>query len=292
MLAVAVILFASACGSGAATVPPTADPSTPTEAVSTPSSAGAPDLAPGSALRPRIAVVGDSTAERLAPAIEAWANTSSEMTYAGNASRLGCPIGRGGTMRTAADLVGPVNEDCDWETTAAQGLDGSQRPTFASVATDWDPDLVLVFNGIWDVADRQLPGADEWAHAGEPAYDEWLLEELLAATDELSANGAIVVWLTLAPWEGATRHPPDRLYAPAADPARVVAYNVLLDRLVQLRPDTASVIDLAGWLAETGEDARLRADGAHFEPETAIEVADRFLGAALLAEWRSIGGAS
>ena len=32
-----------------------------------------------------------------------------EVVYAGNASRLGCPIGRGGTMHTAADAIGSVN---------------------------------------------------------------------------------------------------------------------------------------------------------------------------------------
>ena len=193
-------------------------------------------------------------------------------------------------MHTAADAVGPVNPSCDWATATVAGFDGVVRPTFPSVAADWDPDLVLISNGLWDVADRQLPRDDTWRHAGEPAYDEWLLGELLAANDALSADGARVVWLTLIPWEGATRHPPDRLYAPAADPARVVAYNRILDRVVAARPDTASVIDLAGWVADSGEDARLRPDGAHFEPETAVEVVNRFLGPALLAEWRRTPG--
>jgi hypothetical protein len=232
-------------------------------------------------------VVGDSSAERLAPAIEAWASSSSEVVYAGNGSRLGCPIGRGGTMHTAADVIGPVNESCNWQTTAIRSVDGSERPTFATVASGWDPDLVVVSNGLWDVADRQLPGAQGWSHLGEPAFDEWLLAELLAATDELASGGATVVWLTAAPWEGATRHPPDRVYVPAADPARVAAYNELLDQVAAARPDSAVVVDLAGWLAETGEDARLRPDGAHFEPDTASEVVDRYLGDALLAAWRS-----
>ena len=234
---------------------------------------------------PRIAVVGDSTAERLAPAIASWGTASSEIVFVGNAARLGCPMGRGGTMRTAADVTGAVNADCDWEATATTGLDGVARPTYADVASHWDPDLVIVFNGVWDVADRRIPGEDTWRHAGDPVYDQWLVGELLAANDELSANGAHVVWLTLSPWEGATRHPPERLYAPAADPARVVAYNELLDRVVAARPDSASIVDLAGWLDETGEDVRLRPDGAHLDPATAVEVVERFLGATLLSTW-------
>ena len=274
----ALLVVAAACAQSAPAEPPAAAPD-----------AGGSTVVPiDAATGPLVAVVGDSTAERLAPAVQAWGSGSSEIVFAGNGARLGCPIGRGGTMRTAADVTGPVNADCDWEATTTTGVDGTERPTFATVAGEWDPDLVVVFNGIWDVADRQLPGATEWSHAGEAAYDEWLLDELLAATDELSAGGATVVWLTLSPWEGATRHPPDRLYAPAADPARVVAYNALLARVAEARPDSAVVVDLAGWLAETGEDARLRPDGAHFDPATAAEVVDRYLGDALLAEWQRV----
>jgi peptidoglycan/LPS O-acetylase OafA/YrhL len=236
---------------------------------------------------PRVAIVGDSTGERLAAAIEAWGAATPQIVAVGNGSRVGCPIGRGGVMHTAADLIGPVNPACDWETTAITA-DGIDRPTFSTVVDEWDPDLVLVSNGLWDVADRQIPGDTTWRHAGDPVYDEWLLGEMLAATDELSAGGARVVWLTLAPWEGATRHPPDRVYAPAADPARVVAYNALLARVVAARPDAASVVDLAGWMASTGEDARLRPDGAHLEPETAVEAVNRYLGPIVLDEWASI----
>lgn len=240
---------------------------------------------------PRIAVVGDSTGERLAMAVDAWGAATPQIVSVGNASRVGCPLGRGGAMHTAADALGPVNPACDWSTTAITGTDGTERPTFATVAAQWRPDLVLVSNGLWDVADRQLPGDPTWRHAGEPEYDDWLLGELLAAHDALSAAGAHVVWLTLQPWEGATRHPPERVYAPAADPARVDAYNRILERLAAARPDSALVVDLAGWVESTGEDARLRPDGAHLEPETAVEVVNRFLGPALLAQWQAIAGA-
>jgi hypothetical protein len=233
-------------------------------------------------------VAGDSTGERLATAIEAWGAATPQVVAVGNASRVGCPISRGGVMHTAADAIGPVNDACNWETSAIQGLDGIERPTFGTVAAVWDPDIVVVSNGLWDVADRQMPGDDAWRQAGDPVYDDWLLGEMIAANDALAAHGAHVVWLTLSPWEGATRHPPERLYEPSADPARVVAYNRILDRLVAARPGTATVTDLAGWLASTGEDARFRPDGAHLEPETAVEVVNRFLGPALLATWQAI----
>jgi peptidoglycan/LPS O-acetylase OafA/YrhL len=245
----------------------------------------------GSIRPPRIAVVGDSTGDRLATAIEAWGLASPQIVAVGNGSRLGCPMGRGGVMHTAADALGPVNPSCDWEATSVDGLDGTVRPTYATVAQSWDPDLVILSSGLWDVADRQVPGDDTWRHPGDPVYDAWLLGELLRATDALSAGGAHVVLLTLSPWEGAIRRPPAHVHEPAADPARVVAYNRLLDQVHAARPTSTTIVDLAGWMAATGEDARLRPDGAHLEPETAVEVVNRFLGPELLATWQRVAPA-
>jgi hypothetical protein len=239
---------------------------------------------------PRLAVVGDSSGDRLAMGVEAWATATGAAVFVGDGSRLGCPVGRGGTMHTAADVVGPVSPQCDWETAAITGTDGQPRPTYPDLAATWNPDLVVAAFGGWEVADRQLPGDDTWRAPGDPVYDAWLLAEMNRAVDALSAQGAHVVWLTSPPWEGATRRPPDRLYEPAADPARMARFNELVQELAAARPDDVTAVDLAGWIASTGEDERLRPDGAHLEPETAVETMNRFLAAELAEVWSAHGG--
>jgi hypothetical protein len=82
---------------------------------------------------PRVVVVGDSTGTRLAPGLEAWALGTGAAVWAGDGARVGCPLGRGGDMHTAADATGPVPVSCDWATTPAVGFDGVERPHLASI---------------------------------------------------------------------------------------------------------------------------------------------------------------
>ena len=166
---------------------------------------------------PRVAVVGDSSAERLAPGIAQWGSATGQLVGVGNGSRVGCPMGRGGQMHSAADAIGPVNALCDWATTSATGFDGTTRPSYPALVAGWRPDLVVINAGPWDVADRMLPGRTDWLAVGNPIVDAWLLDEMTAATDLLASGGARVVWLTQPPWEGMTRLPPAKLYEPAAD---------------------------------------------------------------------------
>jgi peptidoglycan/LPS O-acetylase OafA/YrhL len=250
----------------------------------TPVPTGPPDgSAPATSPRPapRVAVVGDSSGNRLAGGVEAWGNTTGLLHFVGDGSRLGCPVGRGGMIHTAADAIGPVISRCDWATPAPVETNGVGGPAYGEVVRDWTPDLVVLSFGLWDIADRNLRDGT-WRGPGDPSFDTWLLDEMTAATDTLTVNGATAVWLTSPPWEGATRHRPDRLYAPSGDPARMATYNRLVARLAERRPRNVVVIDYAGWIAGTGDDAHLRPDGAHLEPETAVEVMNRFLGQALL----------
>ncbi len=227
---------------------------------------------------PRIAMFGDSTALMTAVGLTSWMEKTGAAVNAGGNSWLGCGVGRGGERRAFPGDDSSAPDGCDdWETTWAAAID------------EGSPDLAVVQVGPWEVADRRLPGDDEWRAPGDPTYDRYLLEEMVTATDVLSAGGAEVVWLTSPPVGPGTSGNEIERRGDAADPARMQRVNELMTEAAERRPGTAHVLDLAGYVASTGEDVRLRPDGVHFGPETAEEVVRDWLGASLVeihvAEW-------
>ena len=99
-----------------------------------------------------------------------------------NRGRLGCGIARGGPVRTKAEVVAP-NPACE--------LVPQER---AQEITQFDPDVVAVLLGRWEVIDRFHNG--QWMHIGMPAYDSYLSTELDRLIGALDARGAKVVLLT------------------------------------------------------------------------------------------------
>src|SRR5690606_30201367 len=131
----------------------------------------------------KIMVVGDSVSRSLGEGLESWAADHGNVAV-WNTGSNGCGIARGGEL---LDILGevPDPEICNgWGNRWRDQLE------------DFDPDLVVVLTGVWDLTDRKLPGSDQAAHIGEAAYDEYLLAEYREAVDLLSSEGAQVVWLT------------------------------------------------------------------------------------------------
>jgi peptidoglycan/LPS O-acetylase OafA/YrhL len=220
---------------------------------------------------PRVAVFGDSTALMTATGLAAWMDRTDLAVAGGGNAWFGCSISRGGERRTVPGDEAQVPEDCDhWETTWAEAVDDGQ------------PDLALVQVGPWEVTDRLLDGDDTWRAPGDPVYDEYLRSEMLEATDVLSADGAEVVWLLSPPvGPGASGEEID-LRGEAGDPSRMERFNQLVGEVVASRPGVAHALDLAGFVADSDDDARLRPDGVHFSSSTATEVATEWLGPELL----------
>jgi peptidoglycan/LPS O-acetylase OafA/YrhL len=226
---------------------------------------------------PRFAVFGDSTALMTTMGLNAWAEDTGLATPVPGGSWLGCGLGRGGDRRIHPGQVGPVPELC-----------ARWAPEWGTTATASQPDLAIVQIGPWEIVDRRLVGDDTWRAFGDPVYDDYFRDEMLEATDLLAAGGATVVWLTspaVGPGEAGDEI---ERRGVAADPRRMARLNELMIEVVALRPGVAHVIDLADFLAGTGEDVRLRPDGVHFSEETATEVAARWLGPTLVELHRQL----
>ncbi len=219
---------------------------------------------------PRLAAFGDSVMLSTALGLGDVLTARGAAEVVPGRSELGCGLGIGGQRRSAGK-VEDVPEFCTgWAERWQAKIDEAR------------PDVAVVQEGPWDVTDRLLPGDDTWRRPGDPTYDAFLRDQIGRAADLLHARGATVVWLTampIGPNAETSGQPETELIG---EPQRFARYNELLAEVAARRAPWMKVVDLAGWLAGTGEDARLRTDGVHFDDARSREVAERFLADAVL----------
>lgn len=207
-------------------------------------------LAPADAPEPRIATFGDSTALQTAIGL---ANHRQRVSGNGEVLgdvALGCSVSRFEANRF--DVVVETTPNCtDWPATWPTVLDTDR------------PDIAQLVTGAWEVPDVRLPGASEFSSIGDPVVDAFILDELRLAVDTLAADGAmvlLVLWPAFGSWAADGR---GEGYRRQADPARMARLHELLRQVAAERPDTARVLDFAGWFGARAEDRNLRPDGIH-----------------------------
>jgi peptidoglycan/LPS O-acetylase OafA/YrhL len=228
---------------------------------------------------PRVAVFGDSAALQLHTGLGRWLLETEGVEMRRGWTKPGCGIARAGRYRFRRGERGAPricrNRNEEWE----RRLDKAT------------PDVAVVFAGPWEVADRKLPGEDRWRKPGDPAFDDYLRAEMLAAVDVLSSRGSLVVWLThpaIEVHEKGGGGLPETPF-PASDPARMARFNELVGELESLRPGKVRSVDLAGYMRGLpgGEmDPSYRRDGVHFGTKSAYRVAADWLGPEILRSYR------
>ena len=205
----------------------------------------------------RVLVVGDSIAKTLADRVARPASRAGlAMT---NKGVLGCGVVRGGPYRYFGKQLTTPRECESWPRQWAEHINR------------YDPDVVLMTVGRWEVMDRMHAG--QWAKLGDPAFDSYLEAELELAITVLGAGNAIVM-VTTAPYFLRGERPDGGRW-PEDDPARVDHFNALLRRVAERHPARVAVLDLnaqtslGGQYTPVIDGVSLRFDGVHFSPEGA-----------------------
>jgi len=222
------------------------------------------------ATRPlRLLVMGDSFAKSIGIGFEQLAALDATVSVY-NRGLVGCPFGTTGWNR-GIGLERQADQEC-------LGRPGN----FEESTQLFEPDVVLAAGGMWDIADRRPDGFADWTHVGDPAYDDFLRQELGARMDEWSAHGAMVVWLT-APTFSPIYNPEMYMAKPPyseAEPGRSERFNELVNEAAALRTNVV-VVDLATWMKNSpgGEfSPDLRIDGVHFTRASSVTAARWLLG--------------
>ena len=231
--------------------------------------ATAPAVAPGPL---RVMVVGDSFAESILIGLQRWGLTTGSAAVM-DATIPACAFGRGGLNRGVSI----------WRRESQECRD-RDRMLLESIA-EFDPEVVLVAGGLWDVTDRKPEGFRRWTRIGRPEYDAFLASELNHLVDLLGGGQRVLLWASAPNWEpvpGSVIFMGEPPY-PEADPERSAAYNTLLSGVLSARPEV-DLLDVAGWMRSRpgGEfDPSLRPDGVHFSEAATDDVA-AWLGPVLL----------
>jgi peptidoglycan/LPS O-acetylase OafA/YrhL len=271
---VGIVLAGATVGSAKpefdATAPITAPPPPPSTTTTTAPPASVvggtttPTTAP--AVRPMtIAIIGDSVAGSLS-----WGLidvTQGSPVRVVSAAYAGCGIASG----MATDDQG---KPFAWSKDCVKNV----PKVLEQIVREQKPDVVMWMSS-WELSDRIDPDTNTLLRRGTPAHDRALLASIDVQAKRVTAGGAHLVFLTLAP------RAPSETSGIAADgqDGRYAHYNDLLRTYAREHEDTVSVIDLSHYLCPSGPPCAtkvhgvvMRPDGAHFSRATS-PIAARWL---------------
>jgi peptidoglycan/LPS O-acetylase OafA/YrhL len=221
-----------------------------------------------------VGVYGDSTGMGLGLGFGHWAAASGAFTSVPGDTRIGCPVARFEAIKPD-DVLRQEPYCASWPTRWRQ------------IVADHPTDIALLVAAVWHTPDVLLPGASDWSAIGDPEVDRFIHDELQLAVDVLSSSGALVVLVTwpqfATPKETRRSEAQERQW----EPERMARYNEILAEVAAERPDTARVIDLAGWMGDRWDDRTLRPDGTHFLGPTFQQVSGEWFGPELDRIWQA-----
>jgi hypothetical protein len=184
----------------------------------------------------RLLVLGDSIALTLGMGLSVDARQQYGATVADDAS-VGCDLDPQ-LQVVISGKVGPATPGCD-----------NWRGLWPFLIAGQRPQVVALGLGRWEIGDHLLNG--RWVHIGEPAWNDHLASDLQYAVAILHSFGAKVVLFTM-PYVDPSDRQPDGQPWPEDSPARVQAYNALVQQVAHEHPGVVNVIDLNKMLSPDG----------------------------------------
>jgi peptidoglycan/LPS O-acetylase OafA/YrhL len=130
----------------------------------------------------RVLVIGDELAASLQPGLQHDAGKRFDVRVS---AAPGCGLTIGGFVRLPSGAVERDSDRCL-----------PVRQQWALTVSQFHPDVVVMWGGIRDVADRRLDIHQPWLKPGDPALDAFTTADLGAVSDDVTADGARLVYLT------------------------------------------------------------------------------------------------
>jgi peptidoglycan/LPS O-acetylase OafA/YrhL len=221
----------------------------------------------------RMLVVGDSTALYAGEGLAAWTLAHPEAGQVSVVWYPGCTF-----------LLEPEMVTFDLPHVVDDSRETVLRRMPAAIG-ELQPDVVLLMVTMNDVADRRWSDLEGALSPFDPRFVDRMSDAYAALTDQILASGVGSVAWVIPPV-------PNHLWLEPEmnDPARYTVQHGVIRDLASRYPAGVSVVDLDAWLALGGHatDPWWRADGVHLTPESALALAEQYLGPLLVQ--RAVGG--
>jgi peptidoglycan/LPS O-acetylase OafA/YrhL len=227
----------------------------------------------------KVLVIGDSTALTLA--INLGVDAKAYGLTVKDEGIVGCGVTEG-TLDKTTGVVGNVWNACNsrvapgtplFQYTPAYGheIRSPDAEQWTVWDRDWidqyDPDVVVLLAGRWEVHTRVYDG--QWTNITEPDFAAYVKRQLAYTVGFASAKGAKVVLLTAPCYDHGEQ--PNGQPWPTDTPARLDAYNRLVDEVAAENPTKATAVNLDAMVCPSGQfeqdidGVQVRsADGVHF----------------------------
>jgi hypothetical protein len=216
----------------------------------------------------RVLVVGDSTAEALGTGLVGWAAANPQIAEVRLAVSPGCGFVRGGEVASDEDV--PFGERCD------EILEDVLPNTLA----EFRPEVVLLLSTSRDLLDRRWSDDEGTIDPSDERYMQRITRDYNRIALLVTSSGATALFVR-APlvdpyWLGR-----ETMFN---DPGRRAIVDDTMARLA-VAGGPVRLLDLRAWVEGNGlaESHDARPDGVHWAPDVAIELAQGWLGPALLA---------
>jgi len=155
---------------------------------------------------------------------------------------------------------------------------GDRSGTWATATQTVPADVAVVMSCQWETIDRDLPGAASASHLGDPAFNDYVLQSYANAIDDLLASGVPKVLWVRCPYpsltvgvEGLSAE-----FLAGRQTERFDALNSLIDQAVAAFPGQACTVPFDAWMNAHVDDATMRPDGEHFDPNLAASAGTEF----------------
>ncbi len=168
---------------------------------------------------------------------------------------LGCGIALGNRVRLHGQVYpvagpGPSGTGAAGTCRTDPGSHGELWPAYwEQQIASFHPDVVVLVAGRWETVDRTGPGG-QWTNILHPAYAAYIKSALQLAVAVTTSHGAHLVIETSPCFDSGEQ--PDGAPWPEDNPARVAAYNRLVEQVAAEHPATVTVQHLHAMLCPGG----------------------------------------